>query len=146
MGWVDWSAEPWLSALGFFVFFVTLWVAVSFGLSRSGWHALALQYPASFDPDGKRYTVRHAAFGAPLAGYNNAIKAVFLQEGVYLCAVFVFRAFHAPMLVPWSAVRRVSEKRRWFGSYYVLTIEGRGRRLELYLGRKVEASLRQLIS
>ena len=140
---IDSNASPWLSALAFAVFFVTLWLAVTFALSRSDWHAFALKYPAARKPDGKRYSVRHAAFNSPLAGYRNAINAVFLAEGVYLSPVFVFRAFHAPMLVPWSVVRQVFEKRDWLGRRYVIRIEDDGRKLELHLSKKVEEVLRR---
>jgi hypothetical protein len=138
----DANASPWLAALVFPVFFVTLWVAVTFALSRSGWHAFALKYPATVNPAEKRYTVRRASFSSPLAGYRNAINAVFLPEGLYLSPVFVFRAFHTPILIPWSAVKQVFEKRDWLGRRYTIRIEDDGRKLDLHLSKKVEGALR----
>jgi hypothetical protein len=62
-------------------------------------------------------------FGIIFACYRNVVRVVFTDAGVYFYAMFLFRAFHPPFLVPWQSVKRVEKKEGFFGHRYRLDIE-----------------------
>jgi len=95
----------------FLLFFVGIWVMVTFIISRAGWNSFATRYPASTPPGGKIYTCTRAWFGNYLARYNNIVRVTFTDTGVYFHVLFLFRAFHPPFLVPWTSVKRIEKKK-----------------------------------
>ena len=49
-----------------------------------------------------------------MASYHNVMYVSFSDAGIYVSALFLFRAFHAPILVPWSKVVGVTTKKRFW--------------------------------
>ena len=55
---------------------------------------------------------------ADIAGcrYNGALTFVVAPEGLWMQPVLPFRAFHAPLLLPWTAFKTPVERKIWFGT------------------------------
>ncbi len=88
----------------FVVFFLGIWVVVSFTLSRvSGWTRLAQHYPADRSFDGQLIRFQAAQFRAA-TNYNGCLDFGANYEGLYIVPMFLFRAFHPPLLIPWSDI------------------------------------------
>jgi hypothetical protein len=123
------------------VFFICLWVCVGFIISRMGWHAFATRYPMQARPSGTAYNSPSSWFGIIFACYRNVVRVVFTDAGVYFYAMFLFRAFHPPFLVPWQSVKRVEKKDGFFGPRFRLDIEDAAGEIHVVLPRKVENEL-----
>ena len=63
--------------------------------------ALAQRYPATFTPEGKRYTRQHVQVGA--VRYRFATTIIISPQGLCLSTV----PGHSPLLIPWGEVKRV---------------------------------------
>lgn len=124
-----------------FIVFITMWIGVSFIVSRFGWHAFALRYPCPARPTGQSYTATFARFGYQFISYHRIIKAIFTSSGVYCYAGFWFRLGHQPFLVPWSSVVNVERKNGIFSHYYQLIIQDAAGKIQLTLPRRIEGEL-----
>jgi hypothetical protein len=115
------------------LYFVGIWLAVGFVLSRMGWHGFAQSYPCSSAPNGRSFNCRHAWFGSILASYNNVVRVGFSEGGIYVHALFFFRAFHPPFLVPWANVVGVIEKKRFWITSHELELRDGANELHVVL-------------
>ena len=107
------SAPPpaWL----FFVLFAGTWVVVSFVISRaSGWVALAGYYRADHPFDGPLIRFQAAQF-RKATNYNGCLSFGSDDQGMYMVPMLFFRAFHPPLMIPWSDItaRPVKLWRLW---------------------------------
>jgi len=123
------------------VYFVCVWLCVGFIISRMGWHSFAARYPAQNRPNGRAYNSPSSWFRIIFACYHNVVRVVFTDAGVYFYAMFLFRAFHPPFLVPWQSVKRVEKKDGVFWPHYRLDIEDSAGEIHVLLPRKVEHDL-----
>lgn len=107
-----------------------MWVSVCFLLSRvGGWSELAARYPA---PDGVTGTNFHWRSGrVGWVNYRNCLNLTATPAGLKLSVVAIFKMGHAPILVPWSAIRAEREK-SFFISFVRLTFVGSATTLDLY--------------
>lgn len=88
----------------FILFFVGIWIFISFTLSRvSGWTTLAQHYRAdrSFDGQLIRFQAAQLRYAT---NYNGCLDFGSNYEGLYVVPMFFFRAFHSPLLIPWSDI------------------------------------------
>jgi hypothetical protein len=120
------------------VFFIGLWVFVSFTISRMGWNSFAERYPALTRPRGMAYRSPSTWFGSIFARYGNVVHVIFTDAGVYFYTSFLFRAFHPPFLVPWESVKRVEKKRVLFWSRYRIDIQDSSGEIHVILPVSVE--------
>jgi hypothetical protein len=70
-----------------------------------GWHSLALRYRR---PPGPRPNTKFwmASMGiGPLIGYHGCVMIGANERGLYLSVWPLFRFGHAPLLIPWSALK-----------------------------------------
>jgi hypothetical protein len=123
------------------LFFVGMWVMVSFIISRAGWNSFATHYPAPNPPTGKTYTSPNTRFGNYLARYNNVVRVIFTDGGVYFHVLFLFRAFHPPFLVPWSSVKRIEKKKVLFWTRYQMDIDDSLGQIHVILPVSIEHDL-----
>lgn len=121
--------------------FVSGWIAVSFIISHTGWRSFSSRYPARSRPPGRVYTSPLSWFGSIFISYRNVVRIVFTDTGIYLYALFLFRAFHPPFLVPWASVRRVVKRDGFLFRGYQLDIEDAAGEIHVLLPRKVEDEL-----
>ncbi len=123
------------------IFFAGMWVFVGFFISQSGWRGFAERYAAGDRPDGTAYTAPRAWFGSIFASYNNVARVIFTDRGIYVYAMFLFRAFHPPFLLPWESVKKVEKKKGFFTDSYRMDIEDTPGELHLLLPENVENDL-----
>jgi hypothetical protein len=135
------SADALFWAL-FPVGFVGLWLLVGFAVSRGGWHRFASRHPAPSRTPGRCHTAPWASFGSVFSSYRNVVRVVFTDAGIHVHALFLFRAFHRPFLVPWTSVRRVERQDRVRFRGYRIDVEDVAGEIHLLLPVAVEDDLR----
>jgi hypothetical protein len=95
------------------VFFVAMWVFVTFLISRlGGWSRLTPHYQAHFPFSGKRWSMRSGRMG--WANYNGCLTVGGNFEGMYLAVFPLFRVGHPPLLIPWDEITTSTSKSFWF--------------------------------
>ena len=98
-------------AWAFAVLFVALWIAVSALIGAvSGWRRLAMRYPEVRPFTGQLWRFQSGRMRNAM-GYNNCLTVGADGLGLHLSVLFLFRVGHAPVFVPWGAVRVSPE--RW---------------------------------
>ena len=123
------------------IFFVGMWVLVCFIISHMGWRSFSARYAMQTRPPGRVYASPSSWFGSIFASYRNVVRVVFTDAGIYFYAMFLFRAFHPPFLVPWASVRRVEKKDGFFCQRYRVDIEDAAGEIHVLLPTKVEDDL-----
>jgi len=88
--------------------------AIIFLISRFGWAKLATRFRHQGSFDGTRIGTISAAVNT--ANYKNSIVMKYNDEGLYLKAIFIFRLFHPPLLIPWSEIGDVRALEARFGT------------------------------
>lgn len=125
------------AAVWFPAAFVLAWIGVSVLLSvMSGWHQLASRFRATSAIEGQRYRFSSLSLGAgafPMS-YRNCIFVTVGRSGFLMSVLFLYRAYHPPIFVPWSAVETVHPEQRWFLTCTAVYIRGFDKRL-LFRGR-----------
>lgn len=142
-------AEPWL-LLVYPVFAVVIWAATLTALSiGGGWRALAQRFPAASRPAGAIWSFTSATFRTRLLPihYGNCVTVTVGEAGVGVAILFVFRAMHPPIMIPWSSIESVGRQagtlRRRAA---VISIRDFDRRIVLYgnAGEKVASTFDRL--
>lgn len=119
-------------------FFVGMWLIVGASISRDGWRSFAERYPANNRPTGHTYVSPRTRFGGFYARYNNVVRVIFTEDGVYFSTFFLFRPFHPPFLVPWQSVVRAERERGFFGNRYRLDVEDDAGEIHVTLPLSIE--------
>lgn len=110
----QWVAAHFAAIFPFY--FIGLWCAVSFGLSRiSGWSLLARRFRAAGPFYGETWGWQSARFRG-WCSYNNCLTFGASSEGLYLSVMRPFRLFHRALLIPWSEIE-VETGKMMFGYY-----------------------------
>ena len=123
------------------VLFVGMWLLVSFIISHLGWRSFSSRHAMQTRPPGQAYVSPSSWFGSIFASYRNVVRVVFTDAGVYFYAMFLFRAFHPPFLVPWASVLKVEKRDSFFGQRYRLDIEDAAGEIHVLLPTKIEGDL-----
>lgn len=90
----------------FFIFFLGLWLAVTYLLSiLGGWSKLAQEYKADTDFDGVKWRFQTALMRFRTR-YRNCLTVGANSYGLYLSMMFLFRFGHPALFVPWSDIRK----------------------------------------
>lgn len=94
--------QGFLSSIWFFVFFVAMWVFVSFKLGKdSGWKNLAKYFSAAYaDPKNSKFVSGSGYIGT--VSHNGMLKVCADEAGFYIKAMFPFNFGHKPLLIPWD--------------------------------------------
>ena len=111
----DFAAQhPSFWAAGFPIYFVALWLGVSFLISLAGgWWGLSKQYRTERTfPAHKKSFQRGQMRGT--TAYNGVLTLGSDAEGVYLGVMFLFRCAHPPLFIPWSDVEVEAPTRYFF--------------------------------
>ena len=130
------SAPPWFPP-GLPFCWAALWACFCFVISRGGWHAFAMRYPAPDRPPGRMYFPLNTSFSM-LGHYGGGVRVIFADEGGRFSIMFVFRAFHPPFLVPCESVKEIKKKRFLFRTRYVLKIRDAAGGIDVILPVSIE--------
>jgi hypothetical protein len=104
-----------------FLLFPLLWVTITFAISLGGWRQLATHYRVTNLPfDANVSSLSYAKMG--WADYKNVIRAGACQEGLVLKVFFLFRLFHPPLLIPWSAVGSIQSSTSFWSTTYSIDL------------------------
>lgn len=78
----------------------------------SGWRKLAGRFPAPQNfAEGQLFKWQSGSVG--VSGYSKVLFIRVSAQGLYLACVFPFRLMHPPMLIPWSQVKAIRQKKFW---------------------------------
>jgi hypothetical protein len=142
-------AEPWLLIL-YPVFFVVIWVGISAATAMAaGWPTLAQRFRTAERPAGEMFPFASGLMRTrflPIR-YGRSLNVTVGDAGVRLAILFPFRALHAPLLLPWSAIESVTREAGAFGRQaVVIDIRHFNRRLVLFgkAGERVAAKFDRL--
>ncbi len=115
----------------FFVFPPLLWCAVLAVISlASGWRSLADRFRAESPPPDHRQWMVSGSLG--WVDFNSSLVVGHSEAGLHLAAFPLFRPFHPPLLIPWSAISGRVRRRYWLRLCDTLEIAG-DRTLQLRL-------------
>ncbi len=119
----------------FAALFPFVWCFVSFVLSFvGGWHELARRHPAGPKPkDGVDYPMCSGRTGEFGASYKGCLNVTIAREGLYMVPLFLFRAFHPPLLLPWSCVAGMEERQFLLTRALEVRCEVEARKITLFL-------------
>lgn len=130
------ESESTLPFLTFFpIFFPVFWLTVLFLLSRiGGWGRLAEKYKCD-----DTATINWHGFCSGMVGavrYRSCLWIGTGVEGLYLKTgpLFLYRAFHQPLRIPWSAVESLSEKKVLWLRYMEVKLTGSTVKVSLLKG------------
>ena len=103
-------------------FFATFWCAIVFLISRvSGWALLARRFHLQFAFTGPTWRWQSARMRW-LANYNNCLTVGSDPSGLCLSTFFLFRAGHAPLLIPWPEISIYRRRKVLFAAYVELRL------------------------
>jgi len=110
-----------LFALLFPVLFIGMFILIAYIVSRTGWVRLVEKYKAVEGFQGERVGFLISA-SVNSGNYNNMIILKYNYEGIYLKTGIIFRAFHPPVLIPWSEIKEVRERKIFFTNMKELVV------------------------
>ncbi|MCI0527191.1 MAG: hypothetical protein L0Y56_07090 [Nitrospira sp.] len=112
------SAVEFVVGLGI-AFALLLPFTLIFIFSRiSGWNELAEKYPVRRPGPYPRKWLGYGVFRGWI-GYNGGMVISSDHQGLYLSAMPIILSFcHKPIFIPWSEIREIRKRSRWFGSGY----------------------------
>lgn len=91
------------------IFFIGMWIIVSFLLARmGGWSHLAESYQSQAQFTGKKLYFQSCRLG--LVNYSGCLTVGSNYYGVYLAVFPLFRVGHPPLLIPWSDITTAEHK------------------------------------
>ena len=92
------------------IVFAGFWCFVIFMMSLlGGWAALARNYRAVEIPEGKRFLFQSASMGS--VNYGSCLTVVVGSAGLYLKVFPLFRFGHPPLLIPWTDLHDLRERK-----------------------------------
>jgi len=121
----------------FYPLFALMWVGIVAVLSvLGGWARLSSRYPSRSNETGQRFRFASMALGASLfpVNYSHCLTVQVGSSGIGIRPFILFRLFHAPLFIPWSAVAECKRKKRIFGMYTAVYLADPANRL-LFGGR-----------
>ncbi len=125
-----------------FVFIPLTWTLTFYLAARmSGWLTLAVKYTAGREPPGEVF--RWRSMGTfKMGGYNNCIRFVVSDRGLYIAVQRPFGSFHEPLLIPWRDLEWIADRKMWgyaYTEFKMPLLDGRVWKLP---GKVVEAARR----
>ncbi len=123
------------------LFFVTLWCAALFAVSRvSGWALLAKRFRTDSPFPGQSWGWQSAGLRWG-CNYNNCLTLGSDPSGLFLSIMFLFRIGAPSLLIPWSEV--IVWRRRQFLFFRIVELRlGREQQVPLVMREKLADFLR----
>lgn len=116
--------QPYL--LLFILAFFAAWMAVICFLISflTGWHTLAKRFRTQAEPYGETRVVGPLFSTVYLrywTHYSSCVRLTAAEDALYLSVIFLFRAGHPPLCIPWNEIQFGCDKFLW-QRYVVLTL------------------------
>jgi hypothetical protein len=112
----------WIFLIPLFAF-PFIYVVVAYSIAAMGWSDLAARFRTDTPPPADARRMQWGSFGG-FGSYNNVLTVGASDAGLYLAVLFLFRAFHPPLLIPWSAIKSRTRQRYFLVMCDTLEIEG----------------------
>lgn len=133
----------------FFPIFVAGWFLMTGLLAHvGGWARLAEQFRAEAAPSGERFRFLSGSMGNRFfpVNYGGCLFLTVAREGLYLSVLFLFRFQSPPLFIPWHSVESITEERRFFTRYTIITVRDVWPRIALrgQVGDRVKAAYEQV--
>jgi hypothetical protein len=122
-----------------------MWVSICVLVSLySGWFSLARTYRRRGAATGERFYFASGTLGLPVVpvSYSSVLFVSVGPAGLALSVLFPFRLLHPPIMIPWSHVESVVQRRLFFFSSSVIRVHDHWPRIRL-LGAAGRKALRQ---
>ena len=124
------------------VAFVAGWCLISLLISAMGWMGLAARYRTRAPATGRIYAVQSGDIGAR---YTGVLIFGIQPDGLRMSVLLPFRVGHPPLLVPWSDIDLVEDKKTMFGTLFVFRI-GKPYGTTVKVGREVGRAIAAAIT
>lgn len=113
------------------VFFISIWVFVSFLLSvAGGWRNLGKIYLADGAFDGKKWYFQSLKMG--VVNYNSCVNIAANENSLYISVLPIFRIGHPPLNIPFSELQG-KEYKGWIFRYVIIhTDKAKGTNIKLF--------------
>lgn len=105
------NVQRWLNqhtqALWFIIpaYVFVLWVGVGITISYiGGWHKLTKRFRTTLRFDGVPYKMQSGSMRL-IGTYGNCLTIGANHQGLYLATLFLFRAGHPALFIPWKEIR-----------------------------------------
>ncbi len=100
-----------LGIAGFAIGFPILWCSVVWLLAKlGGWATLAARFATKRPARGETFAWSSGRFSM-FSSYNNCLNVSVSHEGIHIVPFIAFTIGHEPLLIPWSSVRRLIQRR-----------------------------------
>lgn len=119
----DWLFSVLAAASG-----VGMWVLAAYLVAAFGWQRLAGNFRALRRPPGPGYRLAYLGLDAMQYSGAGIVRATVGAEGLGLRVLFLFRAGHPPLLLPWAALGPVEATRSWGRTVYEVPVRLSGQR------------------
>ena len=99
-----------------------MWVAVLGVVSAAGWQALGERYRRRDEQPTlvRRFRSLSVVAGRLPCNYSGCVTVGASPAGLFLRVLPVFRPFHPPLYIPWSAIQTTA-RTAWYGKWLDLT-------------------------
>ncbi len=114
------------------------WLVLNMVARIGGWAHLAAKFASRSEPKGDHFAWRSGRLGW-LANYSNCLDVWVGPGGLWLRPIVFFRPGHATLMIPWTAVTRVSTRQRLFTVECAIAV-GHTSTITLY-GKDIAASI-----
>ena len=105
----------------FILFFLIISVFALQTLHKRGWNNLQERYLfTSNEFYGDKITIRSLSIDG--VGSQNIVKIMVSNRGLFMKATIPFNLFSKPIMIPWTEIVEVQEKKVMFGSYKRLVV------------------------
>jgi hypothetical protein len=127
-------------AIIFSLYFVALWTLVSYWIALAGgWRLLAKRFRLQGTYVGQKWSMQSASMRW-LINYNSALTVGADNAGLFIAPLFLFRAWHPPLFIPWTEVTVVGKTRLFFLRVVELRL-GRSENIPFRMSGKLAARL-----
>lgn len=106
--------------LFFPMFFIGLWLLVSFVLSLMGWSSLARHYKTDNVFYGRNIGICSGYINS--VKYKNVLVVKYNEQGIHLSVIFIFRFCHPAVFIPWDEIKKVYDDHSFFLRYKKMVI------------------------
>lgn len=107
--------------LFFIPVFIVIFVVAVIGLHNKGWRNLQERYLfTSNDFNGEKVNIRKITIEG--VGYQNMVRIKTSANGMYMRNSFPISFISKPLMIPWSEITDVQDKKALFGKYKRLVV------------------------
>lgn len=101
--------------------FLAFFLFVMNSMHKKGWNNLQVRYLfVSNDFHGEKIKIRNLSIDG--LGSQNVVKIKISNNGLFMKSSFPFNLFSKPIMIPWTEITEVQEKKVMFGKYKRLVI------------------------